>query len=134
MCVVVACTSSKSPQIAKNFTDSQVTHSVLWKPKIHYHVQKDMPTIWNIREKWIHSTHFPFRSILIFCPCLCIGIQNHLSLTGFLEENFLWLSSFECSIYPTQLILTIFCENWKLWSSPFWNFCRILLLSSLSIN
>jgi len=31
----------------------------------------------------------PFHILLIFCPCLHIGIQNHLSVTGFLEENFL---------------------------------------------
>lgn len=77
----------------------------------------------------------PSHILLIFCPSLHIGIQNHLSLTGFLEENFLWLRSFECSIYPTHLILTMFCEDWKLWSSPFWNFCRLFLLSSsLSLN
>jgi len=132
MHVVVACIGSKIPWEAKNFTCSQGPHSALWKPKIHYHVQKDTPTIW---DKWIHSTHFPFRSFLIFCPFLHIGIQNHLSVTGFLEHNFLWLSSFECSIYPTHHILTVFCEDWKLWSSQFGNFCGLLLLSSyLSLN
>jgi hypothetical protein len=45
MHVVVACTGSKSPLEDKDFTGSQGTHSVLWKPKIHYHVQKDILTI-----------------------------------------------------------------------------------------
>jgi hypothetical protein len=136
MHVVVACIGSKNPWEAKNFTGSQGTHPVLWETK------DSLPCSKGHTSHMRHTRQMnPFHTLPFKIHFDILSLSAHRYSKSSLSYRFPWRKLFMTFffwvfyIHPTHLILTVICEEWKLWSSPFWNFCRLLLLSSsFSLN
>jgi hypothetical protein len=60
-------------QEAASYADAQKLPSILWSPKIHYHVHKSPPLVQSIPPNPISTKH-----ILIFSTHLCLVLPDGL--------------------------------------------------------
>jgi hypothetical protein len=113
--------------------------NILWNPKFHCHVYKNLPLV-SILDHVIpvHSTLFySVIFILILSSHLSIGPSSSLFPSDLPTRNlFAFLLSLMCATCPAHLILLylivlmIFLEKYKLWSSLLYSFLQPPISSS----
>ena len=107
------------------FSASQEIPSILWNPKIHYHIHKCLPPVPILSQIDPVYAHHPisWRSTLILSSHLCLGLPSGLFPSGFPTTNLSTPFLPHRATCPANLILldlmprTIFGEHVPLSSS-----------------
>jgi hypothetical protein len=109
---------------AVNCAATQEILSILWNPKVHYHVHKSPPLVPILSQiDPIHTIPSYLRSILILSTHLRLGLPSNLFPSGF-RTDILYVLFFShiratCPAHLILLdliILIILGEEYKLWS------------------
>jgi hypothetical protein len=113
---------------AENCAATQELPSILWNPKLHYHVHKSPPIVPILSQiNPVHTIPSYLRSILILSTHLRLGLPSGLfpsaSPTNILYGFFSPIRS-TCHAHLILLHLIILCEEYNLWSSSLCSFLQ----------
>jgi hypothetical protein len=117
---------------------TQKHSSILWNPKVHCHVHKSPPLVSILSQiDPVHTTPSNLRYIFILSTHLCLGLPSVLFPSGFPTNiPYMHFSPIRATcptrlIFHNLIILIIFGEEYKLWSSSWCSSLQSPVTSSL---